>query len=318
MIKLADELKNPGFLAIASFSAGQTEFLLGEPERCRRLLERTAGSYTRERQGELTLLAGFDCGIAAMAWDSLAMWMLGYPNEALRNVESAAALAQQLNHTHSLVYVLSFRAWLYLFRREWRALLEGAQTIGALAEEHGLPLWSLWATTLGGAALVEVGQTYQGCEQLTVCLDAMRAAGAGITTTQTLGLIAQAHGRYAEPQKGLMVLEEALTVAEASGERYYLAELNRLRGELLLISDPSDNVEPERCFRASIEVARTQDARTLELRATTSLAQLLRNCGRRDEARAMLSEIYTWFNEGFDTPDLKDAKALLDELSNSP
>ena len=316
MVRLADHLKNPVFLALASFSAGQTEFLLGKPGRCRRQFERTAGSYSRERHGELTLLAGFDCGIAAMAWDSLAMWMMGYPNEALGNVESAAALAQQLSHPHSLVYVLSFRAWLYLFRREWRAALEGAQTMGALAEEHGLPLWSLWATALGGAAMAEMGEAHQGREQLTACLEAMRAAGAGITMTQTLGLIAQAYARSAEPQKGLMALEEALTVAETSGERYYLAELNRLRGELLLISDPSNHAAAERCFRTSIEIARTQEARTLELRATTSLARLLQDGGRRDEARAMQAGICGWFTDGFDTIDLKEANALLHELNS--
>jgi predicted ATPase len=315
MIRLADSLKDPIFLALASFAAGQTQFLLGELGRYRRQFEQTARFYSRERQRELTLLAGFDCGIAAMAWDSLAMWMLGYPNGALSKVEDAAGLARELGHPHSLIYTLSFRAWLCHFRREWRAALEQAQTVRALADEHGLPLWSLWATTLGGAAMVEEGQTLEGREQLTRGLEAMRAASAGITMTQTLGLVAQAHAHCAEPQQGLMVIGEALVAAETNGERYYLAELNRLHGELHLTSNPSNNAQAQRSFRTSIDLARRQDARSLELRATTSLARLLKRQGQTEEACRMLAEIYHWFTDGFDTADLKEAKALLDELN---
>ena len=315
MIRLADSLKDPVFLALASFAAGQTQFLLGELIRCRSQFERTARFYSRERQRELTLLAGFDCGIAAMAWDSLAMWMLGYPKGALSKAEGAVGLARELGHPHSLIYTLSFRAWLYHFQREWRAALEQAQTVRALADEHGLPLWSLWATMLEGAAMVEQGQTIEGREQLTRGLEAMRAAGAGITMTQTLGLVAQAHACCTEPRQGLMVIEEGLVAAETSGERYYLAELNRLRGELLLISNPSNNAQAERSFHTSIDLARTQGARAWELRATTSLARLLRRQGQTEEARKILTQIHSWFTEGFDTADLKEAKALLDELS---
>jgi hypothetical protein len=118
-----------------------------------------------------------------MAWDSLAMWMLGYPHGALSKVEGAAALALESGHPHSLIYTLSFRAWLCHFRREWRAALEEAQTVRTLADEHGLPLWSLWATTLGGAAVVEEGQTHEGRKHLTGGLEAMRAAVARITMT---------------------------------------------------------------------------------------------------------------------------------------
>jgi hypothetical protein len=150
MIRLADSLQDPIFLALASFAAGQTQCLLGELGRCRRQFERTAHFYSRERQRELTLLAGFDCGIAAMAWDSLAMWMLGYPNGALSKVEGAAQLARELGHPHSLIYTLSFRAWLCHFRREWQAALEQAQTARALADEHGVAAASVRKYTVAG------------------------------------------------------------------------------------------------------------------------------------------------------------------------
>jgi len=315
MVRLAENLKDPVLFVLASFAAGQTQFLLGRPGRCRIELKRTAEFYNREQQRELTLLAGFDCGIAAMAWDSLAAWVLGYPDQALAGIEAATGLARSLGHPHTLTYTLSFRSWLLHFRREWGAALAEAQNVLALADEHGLPLWKLWATTLGGSAMLEEGQIHQGRERITRGCEAVRAAGARITLSQTLGLVAQAHARCGDSHQGLAAVEEALATAEGSGERYYFAELNRLRGELLLILQPSNIALAEQCFRNSIELARAQQARSWELRATTSLARLLDKQGHRVEAHRMLAEIYGWFTEGFNTVDLKDAKALLEELS---
>lgn len=184
----------------------------------------------------------------------------------------------------------------------------------ALAVEHGLPLWTLWATTLGGSAMVQEGQIDEGREQLVRGLVAIRAASARVTLSQTLGLVAQAHAYSGAFGEGLVAIDEALAAAESSGERYYIAELNRLRGELLLMADSSNSAQAELCFRTSIDIARRQSSRSWELRATTSLARLLAKQGRRDEARAALASVYGWFTEGFDTADLRDAKALLDEL----
>jgi predicted ATPase len=314
MVRLADNLQDPVFLVLASFAAGQTQFLVGEPGRCRNQFKRTAEFYSRERQRELTLVAGFDCGIAAMVWDSVAAWMLGYPDQALSRVDAAAALAREFGHPHTLTYTLSFRSWLLHFRRDWGAALAEAQTVLALADEHGLPLWKLWATTLGGSAMVEGGPAHKGREQITHGLEAVSAAGARITISQTLGLMGQAHARCGDPRQGLAAIEEALAAAGTSGERYYLAELNRLRGEMLLMLQPSNNALVEQCFRNSIDLARAQEARSWELRATTSLARLMNKQGHRVEAHRMLAEIYGRFTEGFETADLRDAKTLLEEL----
>jgi predicted ATPase len=294
MVRLADNLNDPVLIILASFALGQTQFLLGEPGRCRDHFERTATSYSRECQRELALV--------------------GYPDRALSRVEEAAALARESGHLHSLTYALFFRAWLCHFRREWRAALDGAQAVLALAADHGLPLWTFWATSLEGSAMVEQGQTGEGRERLARGLGAVRAAGAHITMTQTLGLVAQAHARSADPHQGLATVDEALAAAENSGECYYVAELHRLRGELLLIADASNDDQAERCFRTSIDVARRQGARSWELRGATSLARLLAQQDKRHEARAMLAEIHGWFTEGFDTADLKEAQALLGEL----
>jgi predicted ATPase len=134
-------------------------------------------------------------------------------------------------------------------------------------------------------------------------------------TAPTALFLAEACTAFNQFDKASGALAEALTIAESDGDRYYEAETHQLRGELLLKKDELNNVDAQACFERAIEVARKQDARPWELRATTSLARLLRNSNRRDEARTMLAQIYDVFTEGFDTADLKDAKALLDELS---
>jgi predicted ATPase len=142
--------------------------------------------------------------------------------------------------------------------------------------------------------------------------------GLKVTRPDELYLLAEACIAFNQFDKASETLDEALTIAESDGDCYCEAETHRLRGELLLRKSESNRVEAEACFDRAIEVARHQSARWWELRATVSLARLLAKQGRLDKARTMLAEIYNWFTEGFDTADLKDAKALLDELSNSP
>jgi adenylate cyclase len=141
-----------------------------------------------------------------------------------------------------------------------------------------------------------------------------RADGAGVRVTQYLAMIAAALGKSGQPGEGLREIEESIAVIEKSGERFYEAEVHRLKGDLLLVQHASNEAQAERCFRTAIEISRKQHAKSWELRATTSRARLLTNQGRSAEARATLSETYNWFTEGFDTADLKAAKALLDEL----
>jgi predicted ATPase len=154
-------------------------------------------------------------------------------------------------------------------------------------------------------------------------LEASRAIGAELTLTWCLAILAEAYGKVGQAEEGLSVLAEALAVVEKTGERFYEAELYRLKGELLLKSrDQGSGVsiqqvsEAEECFCQAIEIARSQSAKSLELRAVTSLSRLLQRQGKKEEARRMLGKIYGWFTEGFETPDLKEAEALLAELEN--
>ena len=163
-----------------------------------------------------------------------------------------------------------------------------------------------------GWALVEQGQVEAGIVQIRQALSSYRATGAGLDVPKILALLAGAYGKARQVEEGLDVLVEALNLVDQAGERYYEAELYRLKGELLLAKDET---EAESHFRRALEVARGQEARALELRAATSLARLWQQQGKKAEARELLAPIYAWFTEGFDTQDLKDAKALLDELT---
>ena len=185
----------------------------------------------------------------------------------------------------------------------------------ALSAEHGFTDWLALATILRGWAMAEQGRNEEGIAQIQEGLAAFRATGAELVRPYFLCLLAEACMETGRLDDGLSALTEALAAADEHEDRHYEAEMHRLKGELLLKQDDSNAAEAQSCFQRAIEIARKQSAKSLELRATMSLARLLAKQGRRDEARAMLAEIYDWFTEGFDTADLKDAKALLDELN---
>ncbi len=169
---------------------------------------------------------------------------------------------------------------------------------------------------LHGWALAHQGQTQEGIEQITQGSLAYRATGAELTRPYFLALIAEAHGTMGQPEAGLMVLTEALTLVGTTGERWYESECYRLKGALLLQQFSDNQAEAEHCFQQAISIAQSQQAKSLELRAATNLAKLWQQQGKRQEAHDLLTPVYNWFTEGFDTLDLKDAKALLEELED--
>jgi predicted ATPase len=263
---------------------------------------------------------------------ALILWFLGYPDQTLTGIDNALTFAQKLVQPPSLAFVLFVAALLHQLRREERATWERVEACRALAHERGLAHWLVWGTTLRGWVLVEQGQKEEGLAQLREGLAAARAMGVELARPYYLALLAEACGRIGQAEEGLALLAEALAVVDKTREGMHEAELYRLKGELTLqssiqrlassVQTPQSafrnlQSEAEACFHKAIEIARKQQAKSLELRAVMSLSRLWQRQGKKVEARQMLAEIYGWFTEGFDTKDLQEAKALLDSLGSS-
>jgi predicted ATPase len=235
-------------------------------------------------------------------------------NQALARSHEAITLAQELSHPLSLAAALDYAAFVHQYRRERHATQERAETGIALSREKGFPQFVALGMSMRGWALAMQEQGEEGIAQLHQGLAAFRAVGTELGRSRNLALLAEAYGEVGQTEEGLTVLAEALAVVDKTGERYWEAEMHRLKGELLL-RQASPTEEVETCFRQAIEIARHQQAKSLELRAATSLSRLWQRQGKPTEARALLAPIYGWFTEGFDTADLQEAKALLDALA---
>jgi predicted ATPase len=259
---------------------------------------------------------GEDLGVYCRSFSAWTLWYLGYPDQALARSQEALTLAQQRGHPFSLSQALSIAAQFHRFCRDVCVAQECADASIHLAMEQGFPFQTARGAVLRGWALAQQGQGQEGIEQIQQGLRAFRATGVEHLRPYFLALLAEAHRIQEEPEKGLAVLMEALTLVDKTGERWWEPELYRLKGELLLQQSTSNQTEVESCFHQAINIARSQQAKSLELRAATSLARLWQQQGKRQEAHDLLAPVYNWFTEGFDTADLKDAKSLLDELGD--
>jgi predicted ATPase len=284
---------------------------MGEFLPAKKHLESAITLYDRERP----MAIGLDTRVNCLSYMASTLWALGYPDQALKKGDEAVASAQALSHPLSLAFAEGLVCYLHQYRRDPRAAQETAESLIALSVEHGFTHWLAQATLTRGWAMAEQGHGEEGIAQIQEGLAAFRATGTEMTRPHALCMLAEACMETGRLDDGLSALREAMAAADEHETRQYETEMHRIKGELLLRQDLSKAAEAQSCFQRAVEIARNQSAKSLELRATMSLARLLRDTGRRDDARTMLAEIYGWFTEGFDTADLKDAKALLDELS---
>jgi predicted ATPase len=253
-------------------------------------------------------------GPSALAFAACCLWCLGYPDQALKRIQEALALARELGHPFSLVDVLCFGGCLFhAMRRDAQALKDNAEELMQLANEKGMISYLAMGTRYRGEALAMLGQVQEGMAQMREGMAASRSTGNRLYLSGTLGSLAEAQAEAGQPEDGLATLAEALALVEETGERHWEAELYRLKGELSLMQ--GDEAEAEASLQKAVEVALHQQAKSWELRATVALSRLWQKQGKSAEPRRILEEIYGWFTEGFDTADLKEAKALLDELS---
>jgi predicted ATPase len=230
-------------------------------------------------------------------------------------MENTLAHARELENPNSVGISLLFLAQLSQLRREPEPATTRAEEAMAVSAEHGLPALELWCLLPRGWAVAQQGDVSAGIADIKEAMDRRRAFGMGAVWPWFLALLADAYGALGQVEEGLRALEEALEWVQRNDERLYVAEVHRIKGELLLRQATPDPVEAEHCFEQALAVARDQHAKSWELRAATSMARIWLQDGRIDDARALLSPIYDWFTEGFDTADLQDAKALLDQLS---
>jgi predicted ATPase len=272
--------------------------------------------------------------VMCLLYVSSTLWHLGYSDQSTRRANEALTLAEELSDPQTRAMILDNAAAFHAFRREWRLAQERAEEAIALANEQGFAYWGVMGTMVRGGALAGQGQVEEGIAQMQQSLAAWQTIGAELSRIRLLPWLAAAYEKAGQTEEGLSVLAEALEMVGITKERWNEAEVYRIKGELTLPQQfkvqnveftvpsprhlaPSTQVEAEAeaCFLKAIEVARHQQARSLELRATVSLAYLWQRQGKRQDAHQMLADIYGWFTEGFDTKDLQDAKAILDELS---
>ncbi|MGH8566380.1 MAG: hypothetical protein ACREXW_20840, partial [Gammaproteobacteria bacterium] len=322
LLSLAHAQPDPLFLPAAHLALGATLIHLGEPAAARAHLEQGLRAYDRHQQEAFILQLGEDMGVMCLHYARVALQVLGYPDQALARSEEALALAEALSHPYTLAHELAQSAYFYQFRRDDQTAQARAEAAIDLVAEHGFsPILGAQGTLMRGWALAEQGQAEAGIAHMNHALEVFQSMGFHALRPYNLGLLAEALGKARRAQEGLAVLGEALVTARRTGERWYDAELHRLQGELTPHQSGSGVLsrqaepETEACFLKAIETARQQGAKLFELRAMMSLGRLRMRHGRQAEARRELAEIYGWFTEGFDTKDLREARALLETLA---
>jgi predicted ATPase len=322
-LSLAEEAQNTTLLTEAYMALGVSSFYLGDVAAAHAHFGRSLSLYDSQHPRTHVFPSGQDLGVLSLTYDAMALWMLGYPDQALEQTHKALSLAQELSQPWTLAVARGYAAVVHALRGDRQAVHERAGATIHLATEQGFPSWVARGTMLRGWALAEQGQAVDGLAQMRQGLAIWQATGQKLGESLWLALLAEQYGKAAQVEEGLRLLSEALAVTYTRGVRLWEAELHRLRGELLLrqaVEEGSSRIAPmepeaETCVRQALEVARRQQAKSFELRAAMSLSRLWQQQGKRGEVRELLAGIYGWFTEGFDTADLQQAKVLLKALS---
>ena len=313
-LHLAQQGHDTAYLLEAHHTLWTTRLLLGELPLARAHLEQGLALYDPQQHRALAFLYGHDPGVCGRSVAAVALWVLGYPDQALWQQHAAHTLAQELAHPPSLAFTRMLAAMAYQLRREAHAAHEQAEALIALATEQGFALFLAIGGILRGGALTALGHRGEQVGQIRQELAAVRETGTALWVPYFLGLLAEAYAQEGQVEVGLATLAEALAAAQATGERWGEAELYRLRGVVLLRQPVPQPAEAEPCLQRALEIARRQEAKAFELRAAMSLSRLWQQQGKQAEAHELLAPVYGWFTEGFDTADLQEAKALLTEL----
>jgi predicted ATPase len=311
MFSLAQERPDLERLLVAHNVCQQPLFHRGELASARGHQERGLALYDPPKHRALTSVYGEDPGVGCLAYGAVTLWHRGYPEQALQSARAARRLAEELADPFNVAQALYYGTCAHLCRREAGPAQELARALADVCHEQGFALLSAGASVLHGWALARQGQA-AGIGEMRRGLDGWRATGAVSHRPFHLGLLAEALLGDGRAEEAVAALDEALPLSAATGERFWEAELHRLRGESVLArGGAGEEVAAEESFRRALGLAREQRARSLELRAAVSLSRHCRGPGLADEARQTLADVCGWFTEGFDTPDLQAARAAL-------
>jgi class 3 adenylate cyclase/predicted ATPase len=315
ILGVAKTTGDPDLALEAHFAAGLSAFYCGELPPAREHLEQAVSAYDPERhKGLASTYGGLDPGVCSLVYLAWTLWLLGYPDQALKKADEAQPLAKQVANLYTQARSLYWDSLVRQFTGQWDVLRDRIETAISMATEHGFALVLGVGPIMRGWALVAEGQAEEGIKQISQGLERYRATGAAVQLPHLLTALIEAYNKLEQPEEGLTALAKAQALVEKTGERYYEAELERLKGEVLLAQSPDDPAEAEACFHNALEIARRQQAKSLELRAAMSLARLWQRQGKEGDARQLLNDVYTWFTEGLATLDLRDARDLLNEL----
>ena len=323
VLQLAQQTGDEAHLILGHTQAAIPKLYQGKFAAALEHCERAIALYDPARHRGIAFLSGTDQGVAAVGLDAWSLWHLGYPERAAARGRQGIELARKLEHPFSLAYALFFDIGVHNWSRETEPLHAPVEEVIALGQVHGFPLWrGLGMTVRGWVRAWDRGDASAIAEMLEgIALAGSTGLQGGIPAV--IGLLASAYQAVGQPTDALQTVDSAFALSAQTGQPYWDAELHRMKGELLFeeVNSPAATAATERradaevWLRRALEIARAQGGKSFELRAATSLAKLLRTCGQRAEARALLEPIYCWFTEGLRTPDLTEAKALLAELS---
>ena len=313
-LALAEQQKATAPLMIGHRLLGMTLLCMGDAAEGRSHLDRALALYDPAQHRPLAARFGHDVRAAILSFRPLALWLLGYPKTALMETTRALDVARETDHVPTLLFALSCTAVTLVCCRDYAAAAANTEECIALAQEK-VPFMKMFAAGWRGCVLAQIGRASEAVEAISPAIAGMREIGVSTWSTAWLTHLAIAHAELGKLDDAWRCIDEAMTRIKTTKERWHEPEVNRIAGEIALISPDPNATKAEAYFQRALRLARQQQAKSWELRAAISLARLWRDQGKVQQARELLAPVYGWFTEGFDTRDLKEAKALLEELA---
>jgi predicted ATPase len=316
LLRLSEKQRDTTAVLLGHAAMGNCLYCLGQFALSKHHLERALAIYAPETHRFPRGAPAVDVKVRALCFLAYNLFALGYQDQALSRSEQSVRWSRTLHHAYSLAHALSHAGQLHLYRGDEKAAFGALEEATAIATQQGFPLVLAYTTIMRGHVLATRGEATKGLALARKGYAATKATGALIAEAWSLSLLAKCSERADQPDAALDLLTEALDFAERTNECAFKAELHRQKGEWLLAYRKPNSAEVELCFERAFAVAQKQNARTYQLRAATSLARLWLHQGKHDEARNLLAPIYSWFTEGLDTPILREARTVLEQIAD--